>query len=529
MDSLVPKFNMETEEENGFITFSDGTKVYYEKTDELNYTEIEIPVKRHNRHKYAQAVKSQLLYFKNVKFTRISENGFDYDEEFKAEILFESENLIVSNNYQFSKPHIIITKGEGKDQVGVCYGYVDFLEMEMEQLYGNIGIKCPIQSLTRDDITGVETILEPGVEVTPSRESVVWSEHTRKFLKERFEAAVEDATKMIQEKLDSTDLIDWINATKTAMNGGGSDNKALTELYKIIDKGSISPVFPGTSIKFANPVPFFRGMKARLITTEWDRQLKKSVTKRVQLENWSSWSTDNIFIKTDKTSIVKDKYIREMVGGDFITIELQSDEERFSNYQENDVKSKNLSPAYFVVAMKMADDIYTQLVSSKHSRNYEDIEVPEDFGKAVEVEQEEDKKVLMSAAERRKLNGKITYQFANPNSRYGNSWGTDKDKPFYFSNHEVKISELEDWEGTVIYGTNDELDYLIMVGLMFMGSTTKCDEDGKYNRYENSDYRFNNVNLRIIKVSKQNERYFKSNDAFWHINDFIQTVRDYNG
>lgn len=167
MDSLVPKFNMETEEENGFITFSDGTKVYYEKTDEKNYTEIEIPVKRHNRHKYTQAVKSQLLYFKNVKFTRISENEFEYDEEFQAEVLFESDNLIVSNNYQFSKPHIIITKGEGDDQVGVCYGYIDFLEMEMEQLYGNIGIKCPIQSLIRDENTGVETILEPGVEVTP--------------------------------------------------------------------------------------------------------------------------------------------------------------------------------------------------------------------------------------------------------------------------------------------------------------------------------------------------------------------------
>lgn len=333
---------------------------------------------------------------------------------------------------------------------------------------------------------------------------------------------------MIQEKLDSTDLIDWINATKTAMNGGGSDNKALTELYRIIDKGSISPVFPGTGIKFANPVPFFRGMKARLITTEWDRKLKKTVTRRVPLENWASWTTDNIFIKTDKTSVVKDRYIREVVGGDFITIELQSEEERFKNYQENEVKSKNLSPAYFVVAMKAADDIYTQLVSSKHARSYDDIEVPEDFGKAVEVEQEEDKKVLMSAAERRKLNGKITYQFARPNPRY-DGWGKDSHKPFYFSNYEVKVADMDDWEGTVIYGTNDDLQYLNMLGIMLMASTPKCNDEGTDDGYYSEDFRFNNPNLRIIKVSKQNERYFKSNDAFWHVSDFIQTVRDYNG
>ena len=54
---------------NDFITFSDGTKVYYEKTDEKNNTKVSFGVKKHNRYSFRDAVDQQLIYIDGVNFT----------------------------------------------------------------------------------------------------------------------------------------------------------------------------------------------------------------------------------------------------------------------------------------------------------------------------------------------------------------------------------------------------------------------------------------------------------------------------
>jgi hypothetical protein len=113
IDSLIGKFNTKTGESNDYITFdNDGQehKVYYEATEEKNYTEISVPVKRHNRSKYVNAVDNQLLYFNNVKFYIDDEDEIKFEHSFKANILHESEKIVVSDNMQYSRPHIIITK-----------------------------------------------------------------------------------------------------------------------------------------------------------------------------------------------------------------------------------------------------------------------------------------------------------------------------------------------------------------------------------------------------------------------------------
>lgn len=168
IDSIIGKFNTEKNIQNEFITFSDGSVIYYEATSDKNYTEVVVPTKRHNRSKYEQAVRAQLLYFPNVDFSIVHEDGSVQNKDFKAKILYNSDKLIVSDNNQFSKPHIVIVKGESEESTtGVCYGFIDFGEMEMQDLYGNVGVKCPIRSVIRDEETGVETVLMEGVEVTP--------------------------------------------------------------------------------------------------------------------------------------------------------------------------------------------------------------------------------------------------------------------------------------------------------------------------------------------------------------------------
>ena len=63
-DFIIPSFNVKTGNKNPFITFSDGTKVYYEQWDlATNKTTVSFGVKKHNRNKFEEAVEEQLLYF----------------------------------------------------------------------------------------------------------------------------------------------------------------------------------------------------------------------------------------------------------------------------------------------------------------------------------------------------------------------------------------------------------------------------------------------------------------------------------
>jgi len=116
--------NLETGEENTPYVFSDGYTIYGEKTDEKNYTMVEVPSLKHHKTNYIQAVKTQLLYFNNVTFEVIYENGNKYAVDFKSTPIYNSENLIISEYSPYSKPHVVIVKGGDnvETQTGVCYG-----------------------------------------------------------------------------------------------------------------------------------------------------------------------------------------------------------------------------------------------------------------------------------------------------------------------------------------------------------------------------------------------------------------------
>jgi hypothetical protein len=131
-DFAIGKFNLNTGENNEYITLSDGTEVYYENTDEKNYTKVTVFCKRHHRSNIKNAVRSQLLYFNNVTFDYRYENEEASESvDFLADVIYNSDNIIISNNHQFSKPHVVIVKGDDSfDTTGVCYGYIDFTQLE---------------------------------------------------------------------------------------------------------------------------------------------------------------------------------------------------------------------------------------------------------------------------------------------------------------------------------------------------------------------------------------------------------------
>ena len=250
---------------NPFITFSDGAKVHYENTDELNYTEISFGVKKHNRNRFEEAVEEQLMYLSNVKFEVINEDGFVSPRSFLSEVIYNSNSLLVADNYMYSRPHIVIVKAPGAT-TGINYGYVDFRELEMEQLWGSVGLKCPMRQVLKDD-NGKEIVLQEGVEVTPSREKVIWNEHTKKFVQDLIFQAAEEAVDLVQDQLQSTDFLEWVKACRDvltdSMNG---DNSALRQISKIIDTNNMKPKFSDTTIQYAGPKGLFKAFNISKVT-----------------------------------------------------------------------------------------------------------------------------------------------------------------------------------------------------------------------------------------------------------------------
>ena len=52
----------------------------------------------------------------------------------------------------------------------------------METLWGPIAFKCPTRQVMRDPDTGKEIVLQEGVDVTPSREKVIWNDATKAYV-----------------------------------------------------------------------------------------------------------------------------------------------------------------------------------------------------------------------------------------------------------------------------------------------------------------------------------------------------------
>jgi hypothetical protein len=287
VSSVIGALNLKTGVANKAYVFSDGYIIHGEETTSLNYTKISVPALKHHKNDYITAVKTQLLYFNNVDFKVVGTNTYDID--FKADVLYNSENLIISKRTSYSKPHVVIIKG-GDDvdkQTGVCYGHIDFEELELEDMRGDIGIKCPIRQVVEDE-NGNEIVINEGVEVVPSRETVRWTPKTREFIKSRFQAAQDEAAKLIEKELKHDSLIDWLSACVNinSYSSNGQHN-ILSRISRIVDLKDAKPTHKRTGAKF-HPIleSFFNGYTITKCEKVLDRAAKKYIIK----EDKASWN-----------------------------------------------------------------------------------------------------------------------------------------------------------------------------------------------------------------------------------------------
>lgn len=482
---MYSQFNTETEEENIPYVFSDGFIIYGEKTDSKNYTEIEVPCLKHHKSDFILAVKTQLLYFKDITFNVIYGN-YQSEIEFLSKPIYNSKNLIISNESPFSKPHVVIIKnGMNDDTSGVCYGNIDFKELELQDMNGNIGIKCPIRQVIVDE-NGEEVEINPGLDVVPSREAVRWTANTRDFLKKQFGKAKEEAEQLIDEELKEENFIKWLKTSNSVLYNysTGRNDSVISRLAKIIDLKEIEPVYKvnGHNIKFKALEKVFKGFSVKSYKLIYSYKLQKQVTERKLITMWGDFNFDNLFLKTEKS----DPRINSHLCSIGATVLSVNNLENLLNENKSSVEIKDYTDKLVSLLIESGIKIYEDVIVSENS----DVILSEE---ETVIEKEP------TPAELRKLNERIVCNTIT--EIYLN---TINGKAFKNKKKEPKISELQNREKPLFYGFQEDESKIHFAGELLKPQLNT-------NGYFNDDFG-------LVLISKQVKQHFKK---FNHIDDLF--------
>lgn len=560
-DFIIPAFNVVTGQQNPFVTFSDGSKVYYVPTEATNQTTVSFGVKKHNRNKFEEAIEEQLMYFDNVNFIvrdNEDEDTPDRTVKFQPDVLYNSDNLIISDSYYFNKPHIVLVKDKGAT-TGINYGYIDFRELEMEQMYGSIAFKCPArQVVTNDD--GTETVLQDGVDVTPSREKVIWNEATKKYIKGVIMAAAQEASDIIQEELQETDFLKWVDACRSIITGNSSENRILNKLARIINTDDIKPKFgPDPRIKYGPANKLFEGLT--IMKPYKDRH---EGIKRDTMKDWNGFDAKHFYEREDKWSKYKDMYLMEKDTEDHwnrnhvCTYTLEDLEDRFNNALAKamgnpDTVQKVMKEKTRVTAKRNA--ILKLIESSEWYKNYDEVEVPEEWlkGRKEEEAQEEEKAKFsnLSPAERREIEKRMV--------AYTLRYDERKDDYFTMDKIEPKTVDIMNSKYRTYYCTKEDEGKLKQAALLLKEIMPKhhevypntnrssWDKDYKYPVYwydnppvsmmkwNSDDYEDWATPVQgwdtpqLIRVSQNKVKFITKNPNVKHIDELFLQLTDKNG
>lgn len=519
VESLIPAFNLETGISNAQIDVN-GVKFYALETTEKNGLTITIEAKKHHKSEYIDAVKSQLAYFSNIRLN-VVENSNSNPVQFQSEILYEDASILLSNSAYFSKPHILINK--------VNYGFINFAELELEFKNGNIALKVNPEE----------------VEISPSREALIWTEKTKATVIQRFKDTVISAETIVSKQLTSEeDFYNWWMKSIQINLRGLNQDSLLGRLANLVDLSNIDLKFKG--LEQSKPLKFFNAVKLSLVTTSSKLNLVTKIYRdKIQFEG--TFINTPLILRLGTTSIKKDRYLLSLYPEGFITLRRPKwfeDPDSVTNYE---VFSNLVTPteAYNLKVMPAKEDIqklWEALVNSEHTQIYEDIEIPKDF-KGTDAEEEienienlsedEIKMANLSAEARRKLTNKIVL---NTPRILTDGW---TDRLYEWQKLEVATKDIDTWnEDEIYYGNDADRQTLEFVATLVrhnkvlgfprtVGGTFnhKYMQDSpeltalKIN--SNTAYRcsfYFNTNLKLLKISRDNVKYFKD---FKHINKFF--------
>lgn len=396
VESIVPRFNMETEQENILVDLGEGVQVYALPTTEKNGVTVSFETKKHHKSEYIEAVKSQLMYFEDVRLV-VEENGNEHVIPYKATILYEDDYLLISDNSYYSKPHILLNR--------VNYGYVDFKELEIEELGGNVGIKVAPEQ----------------VDVNPSRETLIWEDNTKETILRRLKEAQGSANKALDKEINlDEDFLTFMDKMSRIFQNVEGNSSVLGTFRKLLGNGfrfeikyryknKLESVSACSWYGGHDEIQYFRKYSVTLGKSE------KTNNPKIQYNHTRQTLAgfqDPVVVAKGKLSPRKTRYLLTK----YPTFTLI----RYPKALRTELEETEVDESSIVSDVKIFDAFKFWLESSPGAIWYEDVEVPEDFKytestkeeeEKTEEEQEEEK---LSHEERRKLKGQILLYTPQP-------------------------------------------------------------------------------------------------------------------
>lgn len=491
IESIIPKFG--NKGMNECLQITKDYYAYWEPTTEKNGVEVQVEIKKHNKTAFFEAIESQLMYMPNINFLHRPQGAIRHAPvDIKANIIYKDDDVIISDNKIYDKPHILLGTGD----VMINYGFVAFAELEIEPKGGSVGLMMDIND----------------IEVTPSREAPIWSSLTRKAVLTKYEKVTETATKYVNKELTKeTDYIGWIRKVTSIMGsikGGTTDvDSVLSTLASIVDVGDIKNIkfAPDATVTFKNDIDtmFSKSFSLRLI--QYDRWAKKVTRDRVN----DLYSINRpVYITYNNANRYRDRYIYEE-NGQFVLITAKEDYDIFARA--------------------------SYITDSAYITNYDNVEIPEDrlslYLNDGEDDEENDDSDLAnvntkSRAELRKTNKQIVVHTAYRN--YNKEWT--------FSSEDTFISDMFTLNpgSKVMYGTgNDRNTLKSILGLLpdyytkgISNTTFFSDLESGIKVKDDTDHLEKNIKLKSILVSKENLKYISTSPRF--ITPFEVIVDNYN-
>jgi len=506
---------------NKSITFSNGFEAFYKETKEKNGLKLIVDVKKHNKNQYIEAVKSQLMYFKdNIIFKEFYEGQSPRIIDFKSNIIFESDDIIVSDSNYFSRPHFVLKN--------VSYGAVDFKELELENRHGTIGIKINMEE----------------VDVSPSRENIIYNQRSREVILKKYNNITNTVTEMINNSLKTEDMVEWIRACNNIFYGGiDRSNDVLYKLSGMIDKFSLNLSHPTKpDLKYHSDLEQFmtKGLKVEKLYAHQNYSSKRQkYVNSIKREEAGTCNEFNqpIFLQFNGGGTRTTKYLFSLHPRGFTVIRSNFKEKEITEVYKDFVygtltEEEAVTKAKLVIdevveeAAKAASYLLTfkkslvQLADFKasiHVKIYDDSIVPEDFKvadgedeDAVEIKEEkvaivDYKQVLKD----RKANGKFIVGRTTDRS-------TSYTEKFVFANEEVDNTAFGDDE-EIVYGYTKDTDSLLFLARI---------AGKKYGTINASNY--DQIlgwtkELKVCKIAQNNKKYLVDK---MHIDEYLIQYKD---
>lgn len=355
-----------------------------------------------------------------------------------------------------------------------------------------------------------------------SRESIIWNEHTREYVEKVIEDAKEEASNLVQEKLDEDDFFKWMQRCNEiiskAGNNWGRSKTALSVLAKLVDTSDLAPQFNKTDIRFnKDPRAFFKGFTFKVIR----KRHSNSDIERSPLDYWRAFDPNRLYLLEGdgRHSQIKDSYLYSYHQGVFITIKKHTDEEikeKYEDIKEQEDLGLKETKKKIKEVINRRDELFKLLKSSDEYdlKDYSEVEVPEDFEKKAK---EKKQKAELTPKERRKLQNRVvafTYREVDK------GWSSSS---FNLTKVEPKIKDLNEVKNKVYYLTSKDDN------LMQMCSIFDC-KPASRSAQNNYDPHFFSKNLAMdedynlplfLRFSKRNVKHVKDNPKFLKIRKLL--------